>query len=37
MDLKERFINNAITMMSTKTDKDTLCEFRNCFNNLACR
>ena len=34
MDLKERFIENAIIMMSTKLDKETLYDLRNCLITL---
>lgn len=34
MDLKERFIGNAIIMMSTKLDQETLCDLRNCLITL---
>lgn len=34
MDLKERFIVNAIIMMSTKLDQETLCDLRNCLITL---
>ena len=30
MDLKERFIESAIVMMSTKTGKEILYDLRNC-------
>lgn len=34
MDLKERFINNVMVMMSTKMDKETLYDLRNCLITL---
>ena len=34
MDLKERFIESAIVMMSTKTGKEILYDLRNCLITL---